>query len=297
MHHAADVLGEATTRLLTGRRAEVERLSLEVEIEGSPLKWLQKKACSLSNGPPDLTLTEFLGETEAAYLESHRRLMLCARCPPEGGACAEGESCYRPGRQPRWEERQLATPVCDRWPEYAVRRRLIDSGVPPRQAGAKLREFERRTAALAAALKAAAQWAATAPMADAWLVLSGPRGAGKSHLAIGACRAVKQAAPRRQLAYALVPDLIRKLKESFDDRSLEPLSALMSAPIAVLDGLDPRGEPEWFRREMEAVIRERFAQRRSTLITTLRNVQEIANAYPSLGGLKDKAVTECVLSP
>lgn len=294
MRSVAELLGETTDSLLTGRHAEAGRLSQEVASEGGPLAWLRRRAPSLSSGPPDLTLTEFLTETEAGYLEAERRLVLCARCPAEGGACAEAESCYRPGRQPRWEDRRLVAPVCDRWPEYAVRRRLIDSGVPPRQSGERLRTFEPRTAALADALKVAIQWAATASTTDSWLVLSGPRGAGKTHLAVGACRALKKGFPRCQLAYALVPDLIRKLKESFDDRKLDPLYPLMASPIAVFDGLDPRSEPEWFRREIEAVIRERFAQQRSTLITTLRNVQEIANAYPSLGGLTE-GVTECVL--
>jgi DNA replication protein DnaC len=169
----------------------------------------------------------------------------------------------------------------------------MDSGVPPRIAGYRLADFVPESEGSAAALGAAAEWATKADHGDAWLVLCGPLGSGKTHLAIGACRALKLETPRSHLAYELVPDLISKIKEYLNEKREDPRYRLAAAPIVVLDSVDPRQQPEWFRRELEAVLRERFVQCRSTLITTTRNVEEIANAYPSLAnaGLNEKTLS------
>ncbi len=170
-----------------------------------------------------------------------------------------------------------------------ARVRIESAQVPARYRGCSLDNFELHTEAHRLAKRRAEKviddfQAGVAERRGRGLVLSGPCGSGKTHLAVGVFRRLVEDYGRAGL-FAEFTDLLRRIQESFDRRSQTPsfavLQPALDAEVLLLDDLGTMRMTPWVQDTLGLIINERYSNQRITLITTnLR--RETANAEESL---------------
>lgn len=117
------------------------------------------------------------------------------------------------------------------------------------------------------ALKAAMQWAAKP---EGWIVLSGPYGNGKSHLAAAANNALE--ASLKPVLFVVVPDLLDHLRATFAPGSTVEYDQLFetvkAVPILIMDDLAAENPTAWAMEKLYQILDYRTRLRLPTLITT-----------------------------
>ncbi|MDD5093906.1 MAG: ATP-binding protein [Dehalococcoidia bacterium] len=102
-----------------------------------------------------------------------------------------------------------------------------------------------------------------------WLVLIGPAGSGKTHLA--AAVANRQIECRRPVYFASVPELIDRLRPTFrsDGKRENELSleAIKGGPLLILDDFGMETATAWAREKLYQIINYRYNAKLATLIT------------------------------
>ncbi|HEX6291672.1 MAG TPA: ATP-binding protein, partial [Herpetosiphonaceae bacterium] len=121
--------------------------------------------------------------------------------------------------------------------------------------------------ALQVALRVAQEYAAEPA---GWLVLTGPSGTGKSHLAAAITSAILD---RNEGAlWVFVPDFLDHLRTTFSpqsDISYDDLfSTVRDAPVLVLDDLGAQSSSPWAEEKLYQILAHRYDARRPTVITT-----------------------------
>ena len=105
---------------------------------------------------------------------------------------------------------------------------------------------------------------------DGWLVLTGPYGCGKTHLAaaIANFRADKGYLPM----FVVVPDLLDHLRSTFGPRSTISLDRrfedVRKAPLLILDDLGTQNMTPWVREKLYQLFNYRYNAELATVITT-----------------------------
>jgi DNA replication protein DnaC len=108
-----------------------------------------------------------------------------------------------------------------------------------------------------------------------WLVLCGPYGCGKSHLAYAVAGAYLRA--RRAVYVSTVPDLLDTLRRSFDGKnggeSFERRFDLVrDAELLVLDDLGAQNDTPWAAEKLYQILDHRYRRRLPLLVTTNANL-------------------------
>ena len=120
---------------------------------------------------------------------------------------------------------------------------------------------------LTAALRAAQSFAEEPQ--DHWLVLSGPTGVGKTHLAVAIVNHRREQA--QPIFYATVPDLLDHLRSTYAPESPvsydERFEYLRSAPLLVLDDLGAQSTTPWAKEKLYQLLVHRHDARLPTVIT------------------------------
>ena len=102
-----------------------------------------------------------------------------------------------------------------------------------------------------------------------WLVLIGPTGVGKTHLAVAIVN--KRLAEGDSAFYARVPDLLDHLRAAYAPGSSvsydQRFEELKSAPLLVLDGLGSQNSTPWAEEKLDQLIHHRHDNRLPTVIT------------------------------
>jgi DNA replication protein DnaC len=126
----------------------------------------------------------------------------------------------------------------------------------------------------ARALEAARRYA-DAP--KGWIVLLGPIGAGKTHLACSIAN--RRLAQGEAVFYVSAADLLDHLRAAFSpesDLSYDELfNQVRNAPLLVLDDVKAEGASEWARQKLEQILNHRFNLRLPTVITTDATIDEL----------------------
>jgi DNA replication protein DnaC len=113
-----------------------------------------------------------------------------------------------------------------------------------------------------------------------WLLMSGPCGTGKTHLAVAIATYAMQW-HNMSVYFAVVPDLLDHLRATFDPNSGtaydDRFTAIRNAPLLVLDDLGTENATPWAREKLYQIINHRYSEQMPTVITTnveLRKIDE-----------------------
>lgn len=105
---------------------------------------------------------------------------------------------------------------------------------------------------------------------DGWLVITGPYGCGKTHLA--AAIANFYADQGHQVTFVVVPDLLDHLRATFGPRSAVTLDhrfeEVKNARLLVLDDLGTQNMTPWVREKLYQLFNYRYTAELPTVITT-----------------------------
>ncbi len=103
-----------------------------------------------------------------------------------------------------------------------------------------------------------------------WLVLSGERGTGKTHLAIGIILERLRLGQEGKLGkYVYTPDMLDEIRSGFDSGEARGiLERYKSVPLLVLDDLGTQKTSEWVAETLDRLIDWRYLRRLPMVVTT-----------------------------
>lgn len=200
------------------------------------------------------------------------RAATCAHCPWEGGACDGEKGYYSEGLQPEWEDGSLRPTQCGRWEGYAHRRKLIEAGIEPAFLDATFDNYRPQNESQQDALARVMLYANDAGRRDRMLI-RGPTGVGKTHLA---CAALALLARRGTVMFAYVPDFVEAVRSEMFAGSTATLDRAKRVDYLVLDDLGAERSTDYVREALEKLLNVRLAQRRAAIFTMNVTPEEIA---------------------
>jgi DNA replication protein DnaC len=127
--------------------------------------------------------------------------------------------------------------------------------------------------------KEAAQTYSHDPMG--WLVISGPSGTGKTHMA--AAIANRLIADGKPAKFVSIPDLLDHMRASLvnepdEDDGFEALfTQITEAPMLILDDLGVHSPTAWAEEKLDQVLSHRYARRLPTVITTSVQLDQLSD--------------------
>lgn len=167
---------------------------------------------------------------------------------------------------------------CDCRRRARRRRRLEAAGIPRRYQHCTLESFApiNDNPTLKRALKLAREVVQRFPnrSEEAYgLLLYGPCGIGKTHLAVGVLRELIESYGVHGL-FTEFNDLLRRIQQTYDRRSETPswevLEPALSSDVLLLDDLGATRTTPWVRDTVGLIVNERYNAQRLTLITANR---------------------------
>lgn len=111
-----------------------------------------------------------------------------------------------------------------------------------------------------------------------WLVLMGPSGRGKTHLAAAIANRQREKG-QTDAMFVVVPDLLDYLRAAFNPQSVIPydrrFDEVKKAPLLVLDDLGVESATPWAKEKLFQLLNYRYNAVLPTVITTAASLEEI----------------------
>lgn len=128
-----------------------------------------------------------------------------------------------------------------------------------------------------------------------WVVLVGPVGSGKTHLACAVANyRIQQGHP---VFYITVPELLDHLRSTFSPGSEvdydDLFEQIKESQLLILDNLNYSGTTAWSKGKLDQLLEYRFNSKLPTLITTSIPVEEFNNDYA--GHINDPEVSRVLI--
>jgi DNA replication protein DnaC len=185
---------------------------------------------------------------------------LCPRCNNTGWLPMPGDA-YR-------------VEPCDCQSDLRRRTRLAGASIPKRYLHCTLDSFRAKTTSLKNAKTRVEDFVALWPgIGDGrGLLLTGPCGAGKTHLAVAAMLEIIDSGKPGRVIFSNFQDLIQEIQASFDNDQVpsksELLRPLLEADLLVLDELGSQKPTTFVQDILYYLINTRYNEERTTIFTT-----------------------------
>lgn len=185
--------------------------------------------------------------------------MNCAQCEDSGWKTVTTDGVERVTR-------------CDCVRTRSLDRRLQESRIPPRYQRCSLDSFlTYPNEELLRAVESARRFAQAFPVVQKGLMLIGPPGIGKTHIAVSALRQVITETGARGLYYdtrALLRDIRSTYNPVTHTAEMDVIRPVMEAELLVLDDLGAERLTDWVEETMSLIVNTRYNERRPTIFTS-----------------------------
>lgn len=156
--------------------------------------------------------------------------------------------------------------------EQSKLQRLVEAAkIPPRYQECSLENFAAMTPKLGLAKTMASHFVENYPLVDCGLLILGPCGVGKTHLAVSIIRALIIRHGTCCVFYDF-RELLKSIQSSFKPAvrttELQILEPVLKSEVLLLDDLGAERPTEWVRDTFAYIINRRYNQKLTTLITS-----------------------------
>jgi len=187
----------------------------------------------------------------------------CPLCGGSGWKLIPDEA--RPGR--------VAATRCDCQQRLLSERLLRQARIPKRYEHCDFESFEHENgyASLKPALMAARRFVEEYPLETTGLLLIGPIGVGKTHLAVSIMKQLMANKGARCLFYdyrELLKEIQNSYNASVQTTELDVLAPVFDAEVLVLDELGAVKPSEWVWDTVSHILNTRYNDKKTTIITT-----------------------------
>ena len=185
--------------------------------------------------------------------------MACAICDDTGWKTIDVDGVSRVTR-------------CDCVRDKVAAQRLIDSRIPPRYQRCCLDNFVTyQNEELIRAVNSARRFVDGFPVVQKGLLLIGPPGIGKTHIAVSVLQEVIRRTGARGLYYdtrALLRDIRSTYNPVLHMAEMDVIRPVMEAELLVLDDLGAERLTDWVEETMSLIVNTRYNERRPTIFTS-----------------------------
>ena len=219
-----------------------------------------------------LTPSEFVESFPVCDLEAiEHHLMLCNSCKDDCWCWSDDDPFA--GNVFDMEGGSLITHPCSIYNAFFEKQALIEAGVGKRFLNCSLSNYIPKTKEQAKALEKAQEYAdrliCDEELNDTGLIIVGPVGTGKTHIAVGVLRE----AHRKHLgiASAQVPLVLAQIRAAIgrgDEDATRAIDRYSTVDVLALDDLGSERVTDWVREQLFLVINSRYEQMLPTIITT-----------------------------
>ena len=160
---------------------------------------------------------------------------------------------------------------CDCWRAEMAERHLLDARIPQRYGRCELSTFEHDTDSQRDAFRRASAFVQQFPAVDRGLLLYGPNGVGKTHLAVGILKAVMRTRGARGFFFE-TRELLKLVRDTYNrsvaETEMDVLAPVLKADVLVLDDLGAERTSDWVQETLGLVVNTRYNERRPTIFTS-----------------------------
>ena len=161
---------------------------------------------------------------------------------------------------------------CDCVQQKASTQRLNAARIPPRYQRCTLDSFVTyQNEELLRAVETARRFADAFPVVQKGLMLIGPPGIGKTHIAVSVLQDVIRRTGARGLYYdtrALLRDIRSTYNPVLHQAEMDVIRPVMEAELLVLDDLGAERLTDWVEETMSLIVNTRYNDRRPTIFTS-----------------------------